>query len=63
MVLKKFQTLKMSYLRSQWLTGFKLLGIPYLVGKMSAVHSRLFFRVLSDGSIELKLSNFWGFVD
>ena len=30
-------------LLGQWLTGFKLLGIPYLVGKIS--RSNFFFRV------------------
>ena len=30
-------------LLSQWLTGFKLLGIPYLVGKIS--RSNFYFRV------------------
>ena len=29
-------------LLSQWLTGFKLLGIPYLVGKNSGVQTAFF---------------------
>ena len=34
---------KTIYLLSQWLTGFELSGIPYLVGKIS--RSKFFFRV------------------
>ena len=37
----KEQTLPRNYLLSQWLTGFELLGIPYLVGK---IKFKLFFQ-------------------
>ena len=45
-------------LLSQWLTGFKLLGIPYLVGKTS--RSNFFFRVhwLSEWMVGIRLFPF-----
>ena len=52
-----FSPLKMDLL-SQWLTGFKLLGIPYLVGKIS--RSNFFFRVhwLSEWMVGIRLFPF-----